>query len=45
MIAFFKMKQHLFGDHRLVQNITLTDLEDDEKEYVKSGTIQIAPLS
>jgi len=42
MIRFFEMKQQLFGTERLVKDITIEDLDDDDRESLKAGFVQLA---
>lgn len=42
MLAFFEMKHQLFGSKKLVKDITLDDLDDDDIVCLKSGWIQLA---
>ena len=37
MIAFFQHKMHYFGKDKLVQDITLEDLSEEDMETLKSG--------
>jgi hypothetical protein len=43
IISFFDMKRRLFGRDKLVKEITLNDLDDDDKESLKSGSFQVLP--
>lgn len=44
MIRFFDLKESLFGVHKLVKDITLDDLDENDIECLKSGCYQISPL-
>ncbi|KAL3935044.1 MAG: hypothetical protein SGBAC_009356 [Bacillariaceae sp.] len=41
IIKFFSMKLQLFGSERLVQDITLQDMGEDDMETVMCGSIQV----
>ncbi|KAL3936496.1 MAG: hypothetical protein SGBAC_008198 [Bacillariaceae sp.] len=41
MIRFFSMKLELFGTERLVRDITLQDMDEDDMETVMCGSIQV----
>jgi hypothetical protein len=43
MIRFFDLKQALFGTEKLVKDITLEDLDEDDTECLTSGYAQISP--
>jgi len=42
IIGFFEMKRQLFGDKKLVKDITLEDLDEDDIAALKSGFVQRA---
>lgn len=41
MIKFFDFKQKLFGRSKLVKDITLNDLDDDDRASLRSGFLQV----
>ncbi len=41
MIRFFDLKKNLFGTEKLVKNITMEDLSDDDMETLRSGYMQL----
>eukprot|EP00980_Cylindrotheca_fusiformis_P011287 scaffold2598_cov136-Cylindrotheca_fusiformis.AAC.2 len=41
MIDFFSMKLQLFGSTKLTKDIEFSDLNDDDKECLKNGSMQI----
>lgn len=43
MIAHFKFKLDLFGPDRLARSIRYDDLDDDDREALNSGAVQILP--
>ena len=43
MIRFFDLKKNLFGSEKLVKNITMEDLDEDDMETLRSGYMQIPP--
>jgi hypothetical protein len=43
IILFFDMKRRLFGQDKLVKEITLNDLDDDDKNSLQSGSLQLLP--
>ena len=43
LVNFFQQKQYLFGPRKLVQDITLNDLNGDDIECLKSGVLQWLP--
>lgn len=43
ILAFFEMKQTLFGQDKLVKDITLDDLDEEDKANLKSGSFQVLP--
>ncbi|CAJ1932732.1 unnamed protein product [Cylindrotheca closterium] len=42
MLRFFAIKEQLFGEQKLTKDITIDDLDDDDKEALKAGSIQFA---
>jgi len=42
MLKFFEMKQQLFGNEKLAKDITIDDLDEDDREALKVGAIQLA---
>jgi len=42
MLKFFEMKKQLFGNDKLAKDITIDDLDDDDREALKVGVVQIA---
>jgi hypothetical protein len=45
LVRFFELKKRLFGRHRLVKDITLEDLDEDDMETLESGGVgQVSPL-
>jgi len=42
MLSFFDVKQQLFGMDKLVKDITMEDLDEDDLECLQSGFIQFA---
>lgn len=44
MIQFFEIKQQLFGNDKLCQDISLDDFDDDDMEALRYGYGQISPL-
>lgn len=40
-IRFFDMKMALFGKDKLAKDITLSDLDDDDKESLRKGSFQV----
>lgn len=44
MLNFFETKTLLFGKQKLVKDITLDDLDDDEKNGLKRGNLQVLPV-
>ncbi|CAJ1947893.1 unnamed protein product [Cylindrotheca closterium] len=44
MIKFMEIKKTLFGVGKLVQTITLQDLNDDDIACLRNGSVQIAPV-
>jgi hypothetical protein len=45
MIAFFDIKKTLFGEDKLVKTITLDDLDEEAKESLQAGDLQILPYT
>lgn len=45
LIRFFDVKKKLFGKEKLVRDITLGDLNDDDRACLQSGSLQILHLS
>mmetsp|Transcript_20681 Transcript_20681/g.58899 ORF Transcript_20681/g.58899 Transcript_20681/m.58899 type:complete len:545 (+) Transcript_20681:480-2114(+) len=43
MINYFRAKHLLFGDDALVRTLTMKDLDDIDKEYMRLGAVQITP--
>jgi hypothetical protein len=43
MVAHFELKLELFGREKLVQVITYDDLDEDDRDFLQSGAIQILP--
>ncbi|CAJ1932760.1 unnamed protein product [Cylindrotheca closterium] len=41
VIRFLEMKQRLFGKEKLTKQITLKDLDEDDRDFLKTGTIQL----
>jgi len=41
MIRFFDMKMNLFGRDKLVKDITIEDLDEDDKACLRTGSVQI----
>jgi hypothetical protein len=44
MKNFFDTKQMLFGNEKLVKDITLDDLDDDDKQGLERGSLQVLPV-
>eukprot|EP00526_Cylindrotheca_closterium_P009449 CAMPEP_0113610128 /NCGR_PEP_ID=MMETSP0017_2-20120614/4860_1 /TAXON_ID=2856 /ORGANISM="Cylindrotheca closterium" /LENGTH=421 /DNA_ID=CAMNT_0000518993 /DNA_START=31 /DNA_END=1296 /DNA_ORIENTATION=- /assembly_acc=CAM_ASM_000147 len=44
IIYFFELKRQIFGVKKLVKDITLDDLDEEDKDYLVKGTIQILPF-
>jgi len=42
MIRFFEMKQQIFGSEKLTRDIVLEDLDEDDREALKAGFVQLA---
>eukprot|EP00980_Cylindrotheca_fusiformis_P019437 scaffold6708_cov134-Cylindrotheca_fusiformis.AAC.7 len=45
MLNFFSIKLRLFGKDKLAKDITFSDLDDGDKQYLKSGCLQILPMT
>lgn len=43
MIRFFEFKRELFGEEKLVKDIKLQDLDEDDMESLKAGHHQLSP--
>jgi hypothetical protein len=43
MIRFFELKKYLFGVDKIVKDITLDDLNEDDLDVLKSGYAQVSP--
>lgn len=43
MVAYFQHKLELFGIEKLCKDITLEDLDDDDKASLSTGSVQILP--
>jgi hypothetical protein len=43
MLAFFEQKLEIFGLEKLVKDITLQDLNEDDLEVLKNGHLQLVP--
>lgn len=41
IVKFFDVKAQLFGNDKLVKDITIDDLDDDDKECLKNGSMQV----
>jgi hypothetical protein len=41
MIKFFDVKLKLFGKDKLIKDITLNDLDDDDKATLRNGSLQV----
>jgi len=41
MLSFFELKQQLFGNDKLAQDITIDDLDEDDREALKAGFLQL----
>eukprot|EP00980_Cylindrotheca_fusiformis_P031703 scaffold26816_cov166-Cylindrotheca_fusiformis.AAC.1 len=44
MLSYFDWKLRLFGKEKLGKDITLDDLNDDDKESLQSGSYQVSPM-
>eukprot|EP00980_Cylindrotheca_fusiformis_P018162 scaffold5882_cov100-Cylindrotheca_fusiformis.AAC.3 len=45
MLNFFSLKLWLFGKEKLAKDIAFSDLDDDDKQYLQSGSMQILPMT
>jgi hypothetical protein len=45
MVRFFEMKKSLFGADKLVKDITLEDLDKDDMDALKTGCVQVSPMT
>jgi hypothetical protein len=45
MIRFFELKKSLFGTEKLVKDITIDDLDEDDMETLRSGYMQLPPYT
>jgi hypothetical protein len=45
MVRFFELKKSLFGAEKLVKDITLDDLDEDDMDTLKTGCVQASPLT
>jgi hypothetical protein len=45
IVNHFEFKMELFGQEKLAQNITLDDLNEKDLIYLRSGAIQILPIT
>ncbi|KAL3940117.1 MAG: hypothetical protein SGBAC_005278 [Bacillariaceae sp.] len=43
MIRYFEQKQLLFGKDKLTKDITINDLDSDDKDFLKQGSMQVLP--
>lgn len=43
MIKFFELKRKLFGDEKLVKDIQLEDLDEDDMDSLRAGHHQLSP--
>lgn len=41
MLGFFEMKQKIFGNEKLVKDITIDDLDEDDRACLRSGWTQL----
>lgn len=44
MVYFFEVKRECFGVEKLAKDITLEDLEQEDKDIIKSGYLQVLPF-
>jgi hypothetical protein len=44
MVRFFELKKRLFGAEKLVKDITLDDLDEDDMDTLETGCVQVSPL-
>mmetsp|Transcript_17722 Transcript_17722/g.43712 ORF Transcript_17722/g.43712 Transcript_17722/m.43712 type:complete len:558 (+) Transcript_17722:340-2013(+) len=42
MLSFFEWKKQLFGEEKLVKDITMDDLDEDDRACLRTGYLQIA---
>ncbi|KAL3937388.1 MAG: hypothetical protein SGBAC_007499 [Bacillariaceae sp.] len=42
VIKYLELKRSLFGQEKLTKQITMSDLNEDDKDYLESGTVQIS---
>ncbi|KAL3937387.1 MAG: hypothetical protein SGBAC_007498 [Bacillariaceae sp.] len=42
VIKYLELKRSLFGQEKLTKKISLADLNEDDKDYLESGTVQIS---
>eukprot|EP00980_Cylindrotheca_fusiformis_P019438 scaffold6708_cov134-Cylindrotheca_fusiformis.AAC.8 len=45
MLNFFSIKLRLFGKEKLAKEITFSDLDDGDKQCLKTGCLQILPMT
>jgi hypothetical protein len=45
MVRFFELKKSLFGAEKLVKDITLDDLDEDDMDTLGTGCVQVSPLT
>jgi hypothetical protein len=45
MVRFFELKKSLFGAEKLVKDITLDDLDENDMDTLGSGCVQVSPLT
>eukprot|EP00980_Cylindrotheca_fusiformis_P019440 scaffold6708_cov134-Cylindrotheca_fusiformis.AAC.10 len=45
MLNFFSIKLRLFGKEKLAKDITFSDLDDGDKQCLKTGCLQILPMT
>jgi hypothetical protein len=45
MIRFFELKKRLFGVQKMLKEITLDDLDDDDVATLKTGCAQVSPCN
>lgn len=41
IIRFFDMKMNLFGREKLVKDITMEDLDEDDRAFLRTGSLQV----
>ncbi|CAJ1932619.1 unnamed protein product [Cylindrotheca closterium] len=44
-LSFFEMKKQLFGMDKVVKDLTLNDLDEDDKENLLAGSLQLLPCT